>query len=56
MKLMTLKLQGPSLAQAPSKALRGVLEIPRNALKILQIMYERYFKEVFPKLTTTLKI
>jgi len=40
MQLMKLKLQGPSLAGAPSKALAGTVAIPQKCPEVLKLIRE----------------
>ena len=47
-KLMKSKLQGPTLARAPSKALGGALGMPYKCPEILLLMYETNLIKVFP--------
>jgi len=52
MKPMKLKIQGLSLAQAPSKVLEGALATPRKYPENLQPLFETNLIRGFPILTT----
>jgi hypothetical protein len=47
MKLMKLKLQDPSIAWAPSKAMEGDLVMSLKCAEILQLIYERNLMEFY---------
>jgi hypothetical protein len=53
---MKLKLQGPSLAWTPFKALRGVLSVPWKCIETSQVIYIRNVVGDFRNLTTIMKI
>jgi len=54
--IMKLKLPGPSITRTPSKDLGGAPTISSKCPEILQIIHDRDVIQVFPNLTTVLKI
>jgi len=48
MKLMKLRIQGLTLAWAPSKVLEGALAMPQKCPENFQPLYETNLIEVFP--------
>ena len=54
--LMKVQLQGPSLAQAPSRSLGGALAMRQKCCEILLLVCERKLIEVFPNLTAVMRI